>query len=75
MEESPGALLMSVVQTICSNDVAFSAIKASGEVVGWGHSVSIPVVEESDSLRIADSVYVGAELRPKLLHYKIDPKL
>jgi hypothetical protein len=48
------ALLTSGVHTICSNDVAFSAIKTDGTVVGWGHAVSVPVagiVMTEDSLR------------------------
>jgi hypothetical protein len=37
------ALLTSDVHTVCGNDAAFSAVKTNGDVVGWGHAVSIPV--------------------------------
>jgi hypothetical protein len=37
------ALLASGVHTVCANDVAFSAIKMDGQVVAWGHPVSVPV--------------------------------
>mmetsp|Transcript_11075 Transcript_11075/g.18106 ORF Transcript_11075/g.18106 Transcript_11075/m.18106 type:complete len:112 (-) Transcript_11075:173-508(-) len=30
------------VVNVCSNDVAFSAIKSNGSAVVWGHSTSIP---------------------------------
>jgi hypothetical protein len=29
------------VHAVCANDVAFSAIKADGSVVAWGHDVSV----------------------------------
>jgi phosphotransferase system IIA component len=37
------APLTSGVHTVCANDVGFSAIKADGSVVAWGHSVSVPM--------------------------------
>jgi len=36
-------LLLSGVRTVCANDVAFSAIKSNGDVVSWGHAISVPV--------------------------------
>jgi hypothetical protein len=44
------------VHTICGNDVAFSAIRADGSVIAWGHEVSVPapgVQTTSSSLTIA----------------------
>jgi len=31
------------VHTVCSNDVAFSVITTTGDVIAWGHAVAVPV--------------------------------
>jgi len=53
------ALLAVGVHTVCSNDVAFSAVTYDGKVVAWGHVVSVPVpgvVWSSDDFNGANSL-------------------
>jgi hypothetical protein len=69
------ALLTSGVHTICSNDVAFSAIKTDGMVVGWSLAVSVPapgVLMVEGSLRERSASCAGSTL---VEGYAADAKL
>jgi hypothetical protein len=50
------SLLTSQVHTVCSNAVAFLAIRSSGQVLSWGHATASPtqgVIFEDDGLEVA----------------------